>query len=130
MAAGRGQHSQAPGVHVTPIGHVALLQPRGGQPGQVQPAAEDGDGAGQRLGQLPNYDQKAYIRSSYLFNLSARYDITDRLRLTGTINNLFDTAPVKDKTYGSYPYYDISWFDGVGRSFFLQLTYTLGNERP
>lgn len=86
--------------------------------------------SGQRLGRLPNYDQDAYIRSSYLFNLSARYDINDRLRLTGTINNLFDTAPVKDPTYGSYPYYDISWFDGVGRSFFLQLTYTMGNERP
>ncbi len=85
---------------------------------------------GLRLGRLPNYDEDGWVKASYLFNLSMQYDITDRLRLTGTVNNLFDTAPVKDKTYGSYPYYDISWFDGIGRSFFVQLTYTFGNERP
>lgn len=83
---------------------------------------------GQRLGKLPNYDQDAYIKASYLFNLTARYDITDRFRVTGTINNLFDQAPIKDRTYASYPYYDISWFDGVGRSFYLQLTYKLGGS--
>ncbi len=84
---------------------------------------------GQRLGKLPNYDQDAYIKASYLFNLTARYDITDRFRVTGTINNLFDQAPIKDRTYGAYPYYDISWFDGVGRSFYLQLTYKMGGDK-
>lgn len=83
---------------------------------------------GQRLGKLPNYDQDGYVPASYLFNLSARYNVTDRVQVTGTINNLFDQAPVFDKGYGSYPYYDISWFDGVGRSFYLQLTYKMGGK--
>ncbi|MFT3978356.1 MAG: TonB-dependent receptor [Sphingomonas bacterium] len=83
---------------------------------------------GQRLGKLPNYDEDGYIKPSYIFNLTARYDFTDRLRVTGTINNLFDQAPIYDSTYGSYPYYDISWFDGVGRSFYLQLTYKMGGS--
>lgn len=81
---------------------------------------------GQRLGKLPNYDQDGYIKASYIFNLTAKYDITERFRVTGAINNLFDQAPIFDRTYASYPYYDISWFDGVGRSFYLQLTYKMG----
>lgn len=84
---------------------------------------------GQRLGELPNYAETGRIKASYLFNLSAQYSVTDRIRLSGTINNLFDQNPIKDRTYGSYPYYDISWFDGVGRSFYLQLTYKLGGAR-
>jgi iron complex outermembrane receptor protein len=83
---------------------------------------------GQRLGKLPNYDEDAYIKPSYLFNLSAQYNLTDRLRVSGTINNLFDQKPIKDHTYAGYPYYDSSWFDGVGRSFYLQLTYKMGGK--
>ncbi|MEN3749567.1 TonB-dependent receptor [Sphingomonas sp. HF-S3] len=84
---------------------------------------------GQRLGRLPNWAEEGYIKPSYLFNLSAQYNITDRLRLSGTVNNLFDQKPIKDPTYSSYPYYDISWFDGVGRSFYLQLTYKMGGTK-
>ncbi len=84
---------------------------------------------GQRLSRLPNYDEDAYIKASYLFNLSAQYSITERVRLSGTINNLFDQNPIKDRTYSAYPYYDISWFDGVGRSFYVQLTYKMGGAK-
>jgi len=84
---------------------------------------------GQRLGKLPNYDEDAYIKPSYLFNLSAQYDLTDHLRVSGTVNNLFDQNPIKDRTYSSYPYYDVSWFDGVGRSYYLQMTWKLGGSK-
>jgi len=83
---------------------------------------------GQYLGQLPNYDEDAYISDSWLFNASAQYELTDRVRLSATVNNLFDEAPVKDLTYSAYPYYDISWFDSVGRSFYFQLTYKMGGS--
>lgn len=81
---------------------------------------------GQYLGKLPNYDEDAYIDASWLFNASVQYDVNDRVRLSGTINNLFDEGPVNDPTYSAYPYYDISWFDSVGRSFYFQLTYKMG----
>lgn len=84
---------------------------------------------GQRLGKLPNYDEDAYIKASYLYNLSVQYDLTDHLRLSGTIDNLLDKKPRKDPTYASYPYYDISWFDGVGRSYYLQITYKFGGGK-
>lgn len=83
---------------------------------------------GQRLGRLPNYDETAYIDATTTFNLSAQYKITDYVQLSGTVTNLFDTSPNVDPTYGSYPYYDISWFDGVGRSFYVQLTWKLGGK--
>jgi len=84
---------------------------------------------GLRTGKLPNYDEDAYVKASYLFNLSVQYDLTDRFRLSGTIDNLFDQAPIYDPTWTSYPYYNGSWFDGVGRSFYLQLTYKLGGSK-
>lgn len=84
---------------------------------------------GQRLGKLPNYDEDSYIKPSYLFNLSAQYNFNDRLRLSATVDNLFDQAPIKDPSYSGYPYYDISWFDGVGRSYYLQLTWKLGGKK-
>jgi len=84
---------------------------------------------GQRLSKLPNYDEDAYVKASYLFNLSTQVTLNDRLRLSGTINNLFDQNPIKDRTWSSYPYYNSSWFDGVGRSFYLQLTYKMGGAK-
>lgn len=81
---------------------------------------------GQYLGKLPNYYEDAYISDSWLFNASVQYDLNDHVRLSATVNNLFDEKPVKDDTYSAYPYYDISWFDAVGRSYYLQLTYKFG----
>ena len=81
---------------------------------------------GQYLGKLPNYYEDAYISDSWLFNASVQYDLNDHVRLSATVNNLFDEKPVKDDTYSDYPYYDISWFDAVGRSYYLQLTYKFG----
>ena len=83
---------------------------------------------GRRLGKLPNYDEDAYIRASYLFNTTVQYDFTDHMRASFTVTNLFDQNPVRDPTYASYPYYDISWFDSTGRSFYLQLTWKLGGK--
>lgn len=82
--------------------------------------------SGNRLGKLPNYAEDGFIKASYLFNSTLQYDFTDHLRGSLTVTNLLDEKPVKDPTYRAYPYYDISWFDSVGRSVFLQLTYKLG----
>jgi len=84
--------------------------------------------SGTRLGKLPNYDEDAYLRASYLFNATLQYDFTDHMRGSLTVRNLFDTNPVKDPTWTGYPYYNTSWFDSVGRSVFLQLTYKLGGS--
>ena len=82
--------------------------------------------SGTRLGKLPNFDEDAFIKASYLFNATLQYDFTDHLRGSLTVRNLLDELPVKDPTWSSYPYYNASWFDSVGRSVFLQLTYKLG----
>ena len=81
---------------------------------------------GQRLSRIPNYAETAYIRSSLLFNSTLQYDFTDHLRGSLAVTNVFDTKPVRDPTYSAYPYFDVSWFDSVGRSVFMQLTYKFG----
>ncbi|ODU20156.1 MAG: TonB-dependent receptor [Sphingomonas sp. SCN 67-18] len=82
--------------------------------------------SGTRLGKLPNFDEDAFIKASYLFNATLQYDFNDYLRGSLTVKNLADKMPVKDPTWSSYPYYNTSWFDSVGRSMFLQLTYKIG----
>jgi outer membrane receptor protein involved in Fe transport len=84
--------------------------------------------SGTRLSKLPNYDEDAFVPASYLFNATVQYDFTPYLRGSLTVRNLLDEEPVRDPTWAGYPYYNASWFDSVGRSVFLQLTYKIGGK--
>ena len=83
---------------------------------------------GSYLGRVANYDNDAWTEATWRFNAGARYDITDHLRVSVSINNLFDKMPPKDPTWSNYPYYDTSWFDSMGRSYYVQLTWKLGGK--
>ncbi len=83
---------------------------------------------GTYLGRVANYANDAWTHATWRFNTRVRYDINDHLRLALTVDNLFNQMPPKDPTWGNYPYYDTSWFDSIGRSFFLQLTWKLGGK--
>jgi outer membrane receptor protein involved in Fe transport len=84
--------------------------------------------SGTRTGKLPNYDEDAYVPSYTLFNATLQYDFTDHLRGSLTVRNLADKMPVKDDTWSSYPYYNTSWYDSIGRSIFLQITKKIGGS--
>ena len=84
---------------------------------------------GTYLGRVANYDNDAWTQATWRFNAGARYDITDHLRVSLSVNNLFDQMPPKDPTWANYPYYDTSWFDSMGRSYYLQFTWKLGGAR-
>lgn len=83
---------------------------------------------GSYLGRVANYANTAWTPSTWRFNAGTRYDISDHLRVSLTINNLLDKMPPKDPTWGNYPYYDTSWFDSIGRSFYLRVTWKLGGK--
>lgn len=93
---------------------------------------------GRRLGSLPNgwsYDEVweegdpgPKIGATYRYNATFGYAFSDHSSVTLSVVNLFDKNPPDDPTYTSYPYYDISWFDTQGRSFFLQYTHKFGGE--
>lgn len=83
---------------------------------------------GTYLGRVANYDNDAWTQATWRFNAGARYDISDRFRISLTVNNLLDKMPPKDPTWSNYPYYDTSWFDSFGRSYFVQLTYKFGGK--
>ena len=83
---------------------------------------------GNYLGRVANYDNDAWTGSTWRFNAGARYDINDHLRVSLTVNNLLDKLPPRDATWANYPYYDTSWFDSMGRSYFVQITWKLGGQ--
>lgn len=81
--------------------------------------------SGNYLSRLPNYDENAWVDAYTTFNGSVQYKVNDKVRVSLAITNLFDTRPPVDDTWVSYPYYNTSWYDGLGRSGFLQVTYKL-----
>ena len=81
---------------------------------------------GNYVGRVANYNNDAWTPATWRFNGSARYDINDHLRVSLSVSNLLDKMPPKDATWANYPYYDTSWFDSMGRSYYLQLTWKLG----
>lgn len=74
------------------------------------------------IGRLPNYDEDAWVGSYTTFNGSVQYTFNERFSLSLAIDNLFARKPVQDATWRSYPYYNESWYDGVGRRGFLQVS--------
>lgn len=80
---------------------------------------------GSYISRLPNYDEDAWVDSYTTWNGSVAYDVTDQLTASLAVTNLFDEAPPRDETWVSYPYYYSSWYDGIGRSAFVQFTYRL-----
>ena len=83
---------------------------------------------GNYLGRVANYANDAWTQATWRFNAGARYDVNDHLRLSLSINNLLDKMPPKDPTWSNYPYYDTSWFDSMGRSYYLTVTWKLGGK--
>ena len=93
---------------------------------------------GQRLGRLPNgwsYDQVweegdsgPWVSASWRFNASLGYHFSDHTRLAMSVVNVANKMPPKDPTYTSYPYYDVSWFDSLGRQINLQFTHKFGGS--
>jgi outer membrane receptor protein involved in Fe transport len=80
---------------------------------------------GNYLDRLPNYDENAWVKSYTTYNGSVQYDVNEAVSVSLAINNLFDTKPPHDETWTSYPYYNSSWYDGLGRTGFLQITYKM-----
>jgi len=92
---------------------------------------------GSRLGKLPTYDSydqsfdpesgdSPWIGATYRYNVSVQYRVDDHSRLSLSVVNVGNKMPPKDATYTSYPYYDVSWFDTVGRTINLQYTHKFG----
>ena len=95
---------------------------------------------GSRLGRIASYDSWAFqdiepdsgvdpwVEATYLYNATVSYAFNDRSKLALAIDNLTDEMPPVDPTHGGYPYYNMSWFDAIGRSFYLQYTHRFGGE--
>jgi iron complex outermembrane receptor protein len=77
----------------------------------------------QRLDKLANWDEDGWIPASTLLNASVEYEFSETFSTRLTIDNLADKDPVRDPTHASYPYYNTSWFDSLGRTVYLTVNY-------
>ncbi len=84
---------------------------------------------GERLGNLPKFDQSGRYGPSMSYNASLNYKINDDAQVAFIVNNVFNSHPHRDSTNSAYPYYDLFWFEPVGREYFLQFTYNFGGSR-
>jgi outer membrane receptor protein involved in Fe transport len=78
---------------------------------------------GQRIGGLPNYDGTERLPPTNVYNASLTYHIGQQAQLSLACDNVFDTPPQFDPTWVSYPYYNHTWFNPVGRSFLAEFSY-------
>jgi outer membrane receptor protein involved in Fe transport len=83
---------------------------------------------GSRLGGLPDYDGTRRLSPTFLYNASLNYRFDQRSSLTFVVDNLLDTKPPRDSTWTSYPYYATSWFNPIGRAYFLEFSYRFGGS--
>ncbi|MBB5884635.1 TonB-dependent receptor [Xanthomonas sp. LMG 8992] len=95
----------------------------------------------QRLGRLPSwasstgtYDPNSglspWIGASYRVNATVEYQLDARTTLSLAATNLFDAMPPRDRSAIVYPFYDMSWFDTVGRQLFVQYSRRFGAAAP
>jgi len=61
-----------------------------------------------------------------LYNGSVAYNITDDLRVSGIVNNIFNKMPPGDSTNVLYPYYNIFNFNPYGRAYWLEVDWRFG----
>jgi outer membrane receptor protein involved in Fe transport len=83
---------------------------------------------GSRLGGLPDYNGTQRLGPTFVYNASLNYRFTPRASLTFVVDNLFDKKPAPDSTWTSYPYYSRSWFNPIGRAFFVEASYRFGGS--
>lgn len=83
---------------------------------------------GARIGGLPNYDGDQRLAPTFIYNATANYRFNSNAAMTFVVNNLFDTKPLRDNTWTSYPYYSRNWFNAVGRAFFVEFDFRFGGS--
>ncbi|KPN76001.1 hypothetical protein AEA42_15830 [Shewanella sp. Sh95] len=66
-------------------------------------------------------DYSVTIDSHVEVNWSASYLVNDALKISTGINNLFDAGPEIDQTQSSWPHYPRSYYNVVGREYYLAL---------
>ena len=90
-----------------------------------------------RYGRTPNYTAQltpaGYGRTGagtvapwMIYNGSIAYDLTDDIRISGIVNNIFNKKPPYDSSYSAYPYYNFVNYNPYGRAYWLEVDWKFG----
>ena len=92
-----------------------------------------------RYGRTPNYIAQTNVTGYatpgagtvapwILYNGSLTYNVTDDLRVSGIVNNVFNKMPPVDNTWVAYPFYNFLNFNPYGRSYWLEMDWRFGHS--
>ncbi len=72
------------------------------------------------------YDEEydVTVDSHVEVNWTASYFITDAVKMSGGVNNIFDAGPELDATYPQWPHYPRSYYNVIGREYYLGIEVT------
>ena len=76
-----------------------------------------------RLGSLPNWQETGRIAPYFIWNTNVSKEISEDLKLTVFVNNVFNKIAPRDDGFNTYPYF---WraFSPIGRELAIQVDYT------
>jgi outer membrane receptor protein involved in Fe transport len=75
----------------------------------------------------PETEELIRVDPQWYFNWSASYNITDDIRASVFVQNVFNEGPPQNSEEG-YPYFNIFVYDPYGREYFVQLDWTFGGR--
>ena len=82
---------------------------------------------GNYVGRVPNWANDAWTPASWRFRQRA---LRHQRPLPGVADRQQPARQdaAEGRVWESYPYYDTAWFDSMGRSYYVQLTYKFGGK--
>lgn len=84
---------------------------------------------GQRYGKTWSADGSHTVGPWILYNASVQYNFTDDASMTLISNNIFNSRPPFDRSNSRFPYYDVFFYNGMGRSVMLEMNVHFGGTK-
>jgi outer membrane receptor protein involved in Fe transport len=81
---------------------------------------------GVRYGKTWSQNGSYVVAPWMVYNASVQYNFSDDAAITLIGNNVFDSRPPRDRTFGSAPYYNIFNYNGYGRLIMLEFNMHFG----
>ena len=84
---------------------------------------------GVRYGKTWSYDASRLVGPWIVYNASLQYNFNDDAAMTLIANNVFNSRPPKDPTFGAFPYYDLYSYSGFGRLVMVEFSMHFGSGK-
>lgn len=78
---------------------------------------------GQRYGKTFSHDGTFAVAPWMIYNASVQYNFNDDAAISLIGNNIFNSRPPLDRSFGTYPYYNVFNYNGYGRLLMVEFNF-------